>query len=196
MDYMREALRSDPLQTRCPTTPTVSARAQAALGLNRAFATLRALGLGVLLLLGGYAGAQTGGERVSPQALLPMTEITAGMHVIRAEVADTGERRMKGLMMRERLGPNEGMLFVFEYKAGHCFWMKNTLIPLTIAFVEDDGTIVNLADMSPKSEQSHCPTRPIRYALEMERGWFSKRGLAAGSRLSHPSLFQSSPARP
>jgi hypothetical protein len=95
-------------------------------------------------------------------------------------------------MMRERLGPNEGMIFVFPDKAGHCFWMKNTLIPLSIAFVDDDGTIVNIADMQPHSEASHCPARPIRYALEMEQGWFARRGLKPGGRLQQPQLFRTS----
>ena len=117
-------------------------------------------------------------------------DIAAGMHVIKAEVAADGATRMRGLMMRERLGPNEGMLFVFEQKAGHCFWMKNTLIPLSIAFLDDDGTIASIADMQPQSLDSHCPVRPVRYALEMERGWFAKRGLAAGARLVQPRLFK------
>jgi uncharacterized membrane protein (UPF0127 family) len=133
--------------------------------------------------------AQPAAERVEPQPVLPRVEIQAGLHVIRAEVADSGERRMKGLMMREKLGPNEGMLFVFEYKAGHCFWMRNTLLPLSIAFVDDDGTIANIEDMKPRTEDSHCPVRPIRYALEMEQGWFARRGLKAGSKLAQPRYF-------
>ena len=125
-----------------------------------------------------------------PNPRLPQAEIRAGMHLIRAEVAADGPTRQRGLMMRERLGPNEGMLFVFEQKAGHCFWMKNTLIPLSIAFIDDDGSIVNIADMQPHAEDSHCPVRPVRYALEMEQGWFAKRGLKAGDRLAQPQFFR------
>jgi hypothetical protein len=136
------------------------------------------------------AVAQAPAERPAPQPTLPRVDIQAGMHVIRAEVAADGASRMRGLMMRERLGPNEGMLFVFEQKAGHCFWMKNTLIPLSIAFLDDDGTIANIHDMKPHDESSHCPVRAVRYALEMEQGWFAKRGLKAGSRLVQPQLFK------
>jgi uncharacterized membrane protein (UPF0127 family) len=78
---------------------------------------------------------------------------------------------------------NEGMLFVNDDPDVRCFWMRNTLIPLTIAFLADDGTIVNLADMQPRSESSHCSAQPVRFALEMRQGWFAKRGLKAGSRL-------------
>jgi len=134
--------------------------------------------------------AQPAPARVEPQPTLPRIEIQAGLHLIRAEVADAVDTRMRGLMMREKLGANEGMLFVFEQKAGHCFWMKNTLLPLSIAFVDDDGTIANIEDMKPQTEESHCPVRPVRYALEMEQGWFAKRGLKAGAKLSQPKLFR------
>ncbi|MFN9775041.1 MAG: DUF192 domain-containing protein [Burkholderiales bacterium] len=133
---------------------------------------------------------QAPAERPQPQPTLPRVDIQAGMHVIKAEVAADGATRMRGLMMRERLGPNEGMLFVFEQKAGHCFWMKNTLIPLSIAFIDDDGTIANILDMKPHDESSHCPVRAVRYALEMEQGWFAKRGLKAGARLAQPQVFK------
>ena len=119
-----------------------------------------------------------------PQPTLRTTKLTAGIHVITAEVAATSQARTIGLMMRERLAPNHGMVFVFEDKSQHCFWMRNTLIPLSIAFVEDDGTIVSIADMAPKSEASTCPPRAVRYALEMEQGWFVKRGVAAGSKIA------------
>jgi uncharacterized membrane protein (UPF0127 family) len=78
------------------------------------------------------------------------------------------------------------MLFVFQSASRQCFWMRNTLIPLSIAFIDDDGSIVNIADMQPRSDDSHCSAKPVRFALEMEQGWFAKRGLAAGSRLSGP----------
>ncbi|HET9024714.1 MAG TPA: DUF192 domain-containing protein [Burkholderiaceae bacterium] len=118
------------------------------------------------------------------QPTLPAVKLTAGIHVISAEAATTNQTRMIGLMHRERLAPNHGMLFVFEDKAQQCFWMRNTLVPLTIAFIEDDGTILQLADMTPKSEVSHCSQRPVRFALEMEQGWYGKRGIAPGARVS------------
>ena len=120
----------------------------------------------------------------APQPTLRTTKLTAGIHVITAEIASTPQSRMIGLMMRERLLPNHGMVFVFDDKSQHCFWMRNTLIALSIAFVDDDGTIVNIADMTPKSETSTCPQRPVRYALEMEQGWFAKRGVTAGKKIS------------
>ena len=128
------------------------------------------------------AGAQ------EPQTQLPRVTLTAGMHVIQAQVATTPEQRAVGLMFRREMPPNEGMLFVFEQPAGQCFWMKNTLLPLTAAFVADDGTIVNLADMQPQSTDSHCSARPVRFVLEMHQGWFAKRGLKAGMRLSGPAF--------
>jgi uncharacterized protein len=126
----------------------------------------------------GLALAQSG-----PQPTLPTQRLTAGFHVITAELATTPLSRMTGMMFRTSTPPNHGMLFVFEDKAQHCFWMRNTPVPLTIAFIEDDGTIVQLDDMVPKVEASHCPQRAIRYALEMEQGWFAKRGLAAGAKI-------------
>jgi uncharacterized protein len=122
----------------------------------------------------------------SPQTNLPRTTLKAGMHLIQAQVASTPQQRATGLMHRQDMPANEGMLFVFESPAVQCFWMKNTLIPLTAAFVADDGSIVNLADMQPQSLDSHCSEKPVRYVLEMNQGWFSKRGLRAGSRLSGP----------
>jgi uncharacterized membrane protein (UPF0127 family) len=154
---------------------------------------LAACVLGLAIALGGGAAAAQS-EPPAPNPRLPQVEIQAGMHVIRAEVAADPATRSRGLMMRERLGPNEGMLFVFPEKAGHCFWMRNTLIPLSIAFVDDDGTIANIADMAPRSDDSHCPTRAVRYALEMEQGWFARRGLKVGSRLVQSRYFRAGAA--
>ncbi len=121
--------------------------------------------------------------RDEPQRDLPRITLQAGMHLIQAQVAATPEQRATGLMFRAEMPPNEGMLFVFDQPAGQCFWMKNTLLPLTAAFVADDGTIVNLADMQPQSLDSHCSAKPVRYVLEMHQGWFAKRGIQAGQRL-------------
>jgi len=141
--------------------------------------------LGGLLALGGlpWARAQT---QAQPQTDLPRVTLSAGLHLIHAQVAATHEQRAIGLMFRRDMPANEGMLFVFEQPQVQCFWMKNTLLPLTAAFLDDDGTIVNLADMQPLSERSHCSARPVRFVLEMHQGWFAKRGLRAGSRLSGP----------
>ena len=114
---------------------------------------------------------------------LPVVQLKAGMHLIRAEVAADFSTRGRGLMHRKALAPNAGMLFIFDARAIHCMWMKNTYIPLSVAFLDDKGEIINIADMQPHSEQSHCAARPALYALEMDRGWFAQRGIKAGARL-------------
>jgi uncharacterized membrane protein (UPF0127 family) len=114
---------------------------------------------------------------------LPVTQLNAGMHAIRAEVAADIPTRMRGLMYRTSMPANAGMLFIFDEATTHCMWMKNTLIPLSVAFIDDGGTIINIADMQPQSEQSHCAAKPARYALEMNRGWFAQRGIKPGMRL-------------
>ena len=116
-------------------------------------------------------------------AQLPSVQLNAGMYLIRAEVAADVASRSRGLMHREALAPNAGMLFIFEEPASQCMWMKNTLIPLSVAFLDDGGEIINIADMTPHSEQAHCAARPARYALEMNRGWFAARGIKPGMRL-------------
>lgn len=132
----------------------------------------------LLLALSNHALAQE-----APQLNLPRVKLTAGMHQIDAQVAHTPEQRATGLMFRRDMPLHEGMLFVFEQPARQCFWMKNTLLPLTAAFVADDGTIVNLADMKPQSTNEHCSAKPVRYVLEMNQGWFTKRGIKAGAKL-------------
>ena len=119
-----------------------------------------------------------------PQTTLPRLTLTAGMHRIDTQLAATPEQRSIGLMFRKSMPQHEGMLFVFEQPSTQCFWMKNTLLPLTAAFLADDGRIVNLVDMAPQSLDSHCSTLPVRFVLEMNQGWFAKKGLKAGDRLS------------
>jgi uncharacterized membrane protein (UPF0127 family) len=139
------------------------------------------LALATLLL----AGLQTFARAQStPQMELPRLTLSAGMHLIQAQVAATPDQRSVGLMFRREMPANEGMLFIFEQPSPQCFWMKNTLLPLTAAFVADDGTIVNLADMKPQTTDSHCSAKPVRFVLEMHQGWFDKRGIKAGSRLT------------
>jgi uncharacterized membrane protein (UPF0127 family) len=138
------------------------------------------IALFVLSLTGG-AHAQE-----APQRDLPRVRLSAGMHLIDVQVAMTPAQRETGLMYRKDMPQPEGMLFVFERPASQCFWMKNTLLPLTAAFIADDGTIVNLADMKPQTTDPHCSVQPVRYVLEMNQGWFAKRGVKAGSKLGGP----------
>jgi uncharacterized membrane protein (UPF0127 family) len=114
---------------------------------------------------------------------LPRIVLSAGIHQIDVQLALTAEQKQIGLMHRKEMPLHEGMLFVFDAASTQCFWMKNTLIPLTAAFVADDGSIVNLADMKPQTTQSHCSTKPVRYVLEMNQGWFAKKGIKAGFKL-------------
>lgn len=145
---------------------------------------MKKLSIYLLSLMFLFTGAAWSQE--TPQLQLPRITLSAGMHLIQAQVAATPQQRAVGLMFRKDMPVNEGMLFAFEQASEQCFWMKNTLLPLTAAFVADDGTIVNLADMQPQSQVSHCSTKPVRFVLEMNQGWFDKRGLKAGSKLSGP----------
>jgi uncharacterized protein len=129
------------------------------------------------VLLGTAAQAQD-----APQKL-DTIQLTAGMHLIQAQLARTPDQRSIGLMFRQNMATNEGMLFAFDLPGQQCFWMKNTLLPLSAAFVADDGSIVNIEDMKPQTLDSHCSAKPVRFVLEMNQGWFAKRGLKAGSRL-------------
>jgi uncharacterized membrane protein (UPF0127 family) len=115
---------------------------------------------------------------------LPTVELRTGIYRIQAEIADTPESRQTGLMNRTSMPTNSGMLFIFEEKAGHCFWMFSTKIPLAIAFISDDGKIVNIEEMQAGTTNNHCPKAPIRYALEMNKRWFSDRVIAPGSVMS------------
>ena len=119
-----------------------------------------------------------------PQMNLKRATLSAGMHRIDAQLALTPEQRQTGLMWRKKMPTHEGMLFVFDQPSQQCFWMKNTLIPLTAAFVGDDGTIVNLVDMQPQTLNPHCSTKPVRYVLEMNVGWFAKKNITAGSKIA------------
>jgi uncharacterized protein len=115
------------------------------------------------------------------QSKFPVISLTTGIYVIKAEVAAKDAERQQGLMFREKLGPNEGMVFLFEAPAGVCMWMKNTLIPLSVAFIDDSGKIINIEDMQPQTIDSHCTKKPARYALEMNLGWFKQKNIKPGS---------------
>ena len=115
---------------------------------------------------------------------LSTIELSAGLYKIQAEVANTEKTRQLGLMHRTYLPSDDGMLFVFETSAAHCFWMRNTKIPLAIAFIADDGKIVNILEMKAMTEDNHCPVKPVRFALEMNQGWFAKKGILPGHTIS------------
>lgn len=112
-----------------------------------------------------------------------MLELTAGMYRIQAEVAYTDAGRQKGLMFRKDMPEHQGMLFVFPVRDQHCMWMRNTLLPLSVAFLDEEGRIINVEEMAPQTEVNHCASKPARYALEMNRNWFKQRGLSAGAQL-------------
>jgi uncharacterized membrane protein (UPF0127 family) len=117
---------------------------------------------------------------------LPTVTLKSGMHNIVAQVARTPEQRSAGLMYRQQMPAHEGMVFIFDSPATQCFWMRNTLIPLSAAFLADDGSIVNIEDMAPLKDDSHCSRKPVRYVLEMNQGWFARLGLKTGDKLSGP----------
>ncbi|MCB4361081.1 DUF192 domain-containing protein [Quatrionicoccus australiensis] len=127
------------------------------------------------LLLSGAALAQTA---------MPVVELTAGFHRIEAEVAATDQNRQTGLMQRKSMPAQRGMLFVFPQPNAYCMWMRNTLIPLSVAFLDAEGKIINIEDMQPQTEDNHCAKKMASYALEMNLGWFAQRGLKAGTRLN------------
>ncbi|MBN8282441.1 MAG: DUF192 domain-containing protein [Zoogloea sp.] len=132
------------------------------------------LALVVVLLSATPAQAQSG---------MPRAELSAGMYRVEAEVAATQENRMTGLMQRRSMPANQGMLFVFTQSQRHCMWMKNTLLPLSVAFLDDEGRILNVEDMQPQTEDNHCAARPARFALEMNLGWFRQKGIRPGQKI-------------
>mgnify|MGYP002776353324 CR=1 FL=1 len=121
---------------------------------------------------------------VAAQGSMPTMELSAGFHRIEAEVAANDPNRQLGLMNRKSMPQQRGMLFVFAQNNTHCMWMRNTLLPLSVAFVDADGVIINIEDMQPQTEDNHCAKKPARYALEMNLGWFAQRGIKPGSKLN------------
>jgi uncharacterized membrane protein (UPF0127 family) len=147
---------------------------------------IKAMALKITAVIGLAVGVAAATAQAVPQPRLSTVTLTAGMHNIVAEVARTPLQRQIGMMMRTAMAQHEGMLFVFDALERRCFWMKNTLLPLSIAFIADDGRVVNLADMQPQSVESHCSAEPVRFALEMNQGWFAKRGIKPGFKLKGP----------
>ncbi len=135
----------------------------------------------LLLTMSAIAGIFCASAFAQQNVGLPMIELKTGIYRIQAELADTPKAREVGLMNRTSLPTSSGMLFIFEEKAGHCFWMNNTRIPLSIAFIADDGKIVNIEEMQAETTNNHCPKATVRYALEMNKQWFSDRVIVPGT---------------
>ncbi len=134
--------------------------------------TARSIVAFALLWLAATAGAQ-----------MPEMALSVNGHKLTAEVAVTDPDRMQGLMHRRILPEDRGMLFVFPRVARHAMWMKNTYIPLSVAFVDENGVIINVEDMQPHTEDSHPAAKPAKYALEMNLDWFRKRGIKPGAKV-------------
>ena len=117
------------------------------------------------------------------QSAMPQVELVINKHVLTAEVASNDADRMQGLMHRRMMPESRGMLFVFPNVAYHGMWMMNTWIPLSVAFIDEAGAIINIEDMQPHTRDSHSAKSPARYALEMNLGWFRKRGIKPGMKI-------------
>ena len=133
-----------------------------------------------LLTLGCIASASAQTPAVRK---FPTTQLNIGIHLIKAEVAKTEAEREQGLMFREKMADNEGMLFLFGAPAGVCMWMKNTLIPLSVAFMDEKGVIINIEEMKEQTLDSHCAKRGAVYALEMNKGWFKQKNIKPGTKI-------------
>src|SRR5688572_28550779 len=127
-------------------------------------------------------GALLIGAAVAAQADAPKrtAQIKVGPHPLRVEIAATDPEREKGLMFRRSMGANDGMLFIFEQPAYHSMWMKNTLIPLSVAFVDGEGVILNILDLEPQTLDMHMSAGPSIYAIETNKGWFAQKKIKAG----------------
>lgn len=125
-----------------------------------------------------------GGVTLAAQAQMPKLELTIGMYRIEAEVAAGQDERMQGLMNRRVLAPQQGMLFVFPEQRAHCMWMRNTFLPLSVAFLDQQGRVINIEDMEPQTEDNHCAAGQARFALEMNKGWFAAKGIKPGARIN------------
>ena len=125
----------------------------------------------------------TGPASAAENTGLPEINLTINKQTLTAEVAANDNTRTIGLMHRRMLPENRGMLFVFPYSMPLSFWMMNTFIPLSIAYLDEGGVIINITDMKPQTTDPHPSSRPARYALEMNQGWFAKRGIKAGAKV-------------
>jgi uncharacterized membrane protein (UPF0127 family) len=146
----------------------------------RALATALAGALAALVLATLLGGCAT---------RLPRTTLRAGSQAIEAEVARSDAERERGLMGRKSLGPREGMIFVFDRDERLSFWMKNTPLPLSIAFISVEGRVTQIEDMEPFSERIIRSRLSVRYALEMRQGAFAELGVAEGDTVRFPDGF-------
>jgi uncharacterized membrane protein (UPF0127 family) len=152
---------------------------------SRPFALSRAGSIAAALALALYT--------LTAYAQLPEIGLTVNGHKLTAEIAHTDAARRQGLMHRRILPEDRGMLFVFGEAALHGMWMKNTYVPLSVAFLDERGTVINIADMEPHTLETHAAAKPAKYALEVNRGWFRKRGIRPGARVE--GIERAPPAR-
>jgi uncharacterized membrane protein (UPF0127 family) len=129
------------------------------------------------------ATAELHAQMGTPNTGLPTTTLTIGNAKVIAEVASTPDQRSTGLMYRFSLPPDHGMLFVFDAPQRLSFWMKNTYIALSIAYIDAEGKILNIEDMAPRDERSHWSRGLALYALEMKQGWFAQKEITAGAQV-------------
>lgn len=150
---------------------------------TRPIATRIARAIGGFAAIAGVAVFAQAVAQEQGQPILRRIPLAVGIHVVQAEVANSFPTRAQGLMFRRSMAPNHGMLFVFPVAEQQCMWMKNTVLPLSVAFLDERGVILNIPEMQPQTEVSHCSSGPARYALEMNQGWFATKGVKPGLKL-------------
>ncbi|MDP3179615.1 MAG: DUF192 domain-containing protein [Spirochaetaceae bacterium] len=148
----------------------------------------RSLCLALILALVSSCAAKAQDSTSHPNPTLRKAWLSVGATTISAEIAGTEDERAKGLMFRNKLADGEGMLFVFETDQVLSFWMKNTILPLSLAYLSSDGQIVKILDLEPQSLAPRSSERSVRYALEVPRGWFGRAGVSVGDVVEIPPL--------
>jgi uncharacterized membrane protein (UPF0127 family) len=151
--------------------------------------------LAPLLLLGlSFAlGCADTTSRSAASAPTALHRLTIGAQALDVEVAATDAARQRGLMFREALPAGRGMLFVFRTNRSLSFWMRDTLVPLDLAFADEEGRIFQIERMAPQSDEPRSSRRPARYALEAPAGWFAEHGLQPGARMTIPDSIRHLP---
>jgi len=120
----------------------------------------------------------------APSNAAQLITVKVAGHALKAELASSDAEREKGLMFRKKMGADEGMVFVFDEPGYHSMWMRNTLIPLSVAFIDKSGTILNILDMEPQTEYLHTAAGPASYAIETNKGWYAQRKIKAGDKVT------------
>ena len=141
-----------------------------------------------LLLSVAPAHAQSSGPVTFGHSEVTITTEAGAHYHFTVEVAQTSEQMEQGLMFREKMAPGHGMVFVFPEQHRQCMWMKNTLIPLSVAFIDNDGKIINIEEMQAQTTNNHCGKKLVRYALEMNQGWFKHKNIQPGSSIEGLAL--------